>query len=146
MQSVAGGSSIPPNVVIAMAGIAKVFVGEIVEEGTVIYISSCCKPKTIHKKGCSHSSSRLGSLCPRKYKRGLGMRKKNLVPDFLSFVVPQGTQELIFVFVVILACDIMEQWKGKGPLQPKHLREAVRRAKKKGLVPNIRYKKQLLHR
>lgn len=76
MQSVTGGTSIPPNVVIAMAGIAKVFVGEVVEE----------------------------------------------------------------------ACDTMEQCKEKGPIQPKHLREAVRKLKRKGLVPNTRYQKRLFHR
>ena len=70
MQSISS-ATIPPNAVIAMAGITKVYVGEIVE----------------------------------------------------------------------MACQAREKLNDTGPLQPKHVREAVRLMRMKSNVPSTKYKK-----
>lgn len=47
MQNIMSGGSVPPNVVIAMAGIAKVYVGEICEEGKPVELT--CDKSTYYK-------------------------------------------------------------------------------------------------
>lgn len=84
MQTITG-CSVSQNVVIAMAGIAKVFVGEVVEEGTFSY-------------SCIYTIIKI-------FFKGL---------------------------------DVMEELGESGPIQPKHLREAIRRIRLHGGIPNGR--------
>jgi transcription initiation factor TFIID subunit 11 len=47
--------------------------------------------------------------------------------------------------IVETALDVLENLGQTGPLQPKHIREAVRRIKQKNGIPTTKHKKTLFH-
>ena len=70
------------------------------------------------------------------------LRIKILIPlQILRQIPPLFPIQVYVGEIVEEACQSRESSNEEGPLQPKHVREAVRRLRKKDKVPNSRYKK-----
>lgn len=117
MQTITG-SSVSQNVVIAMSGISKVFVGEVVEEGESRGDLSFEPP---HPTLEAHFE-------PRAPGGGYAKGSEHPLPT-----AP----------VVVAALDVMDTWGESGALQPKHLREAVRRLRQQNTMPGGKTKRKV---